>query len=178
MSFVPYQIVADRLLKLKSGYLFKIGKTFYKIKEVRRIRQQITEAIGVYDKKVWSKDAVPAAVATYSHLTGAIDLKRVTHLQYISCRDAEDAEFRWMEEPLLSMVNMLPLNTLLAGLTAPYEIDKWSYSTTMMLKLTATFTVQARFIIEFIEYMVEEFKGTPTQYLELLPSGEAVFHGV
>lgn len=178
MSFVPYQIVADRLLKLKSGYLFKIGEKYYEIKEVRRIRQQITEPAGTYNKKVWSKDATPPAVATYGHLTGAIDLKRVTHLQYISCRDAEDAEFRWMEEPLLSVVNMLPLNTLLAGLTAPYEIDKWSYSTTMMLKLTAVFTVVARFIVEFIEYKVEEFTGTPTQYLELLPSGEAVFHGI
>ncbi len=170
MTFVPYQIQADRLPKLKSGHIFKIGAKFFRIKEVRRNRKSFTEN-AVRDKVPWNT----STGVIYTNLVGDLKNKRVVHLHYLSLTTAIACIFRWLTEPLLSRVTEETLDNTLANVTAPYEIDKWTYDESMHIKITKIVGAQVC-IVELIEYTVESCAKSPV-YLELMPSGEGVFHG-
>lgn len=170
MAFVPYQIQADRLPKLKAGHIFKIGEKFWKIKEVRRNRKSFTENL-VTAQKPWNT----TSGVIYTGLVGDLKNVRVVHLHYLSLTTAIACGLRWGTLPLLSRVTEETLDLNLANLAAPYEIDKWSYDETMHIKLTKIVGLQTC-IVELIEYTVETGPESPV-YLELTPQGEGVFHG-
>lgn len=170
MAFIPYNIQADRLPKLKAGHIFKIGAKFFRIKEVRRNRKSFTEN-AVEDKKPWNTSSGVA----YTNLVGDLKNKRVVHLHYLSLTTAIACGLRWGTEPLLSRVTEETLDSTLSGLTAPYEIDKWTYDESMHIKLTKIVGAQTC-IVELIEYTVETCPESPV-YLELTPQGEGIFHG-
>ena len=173
MAFVPYQIQADRLPKLRKGHVLKIGTGFYSIVEVRRDRKTLTE------NAVLAEQALDVNYnAAYANLHGSLELKRVVHLQYISHTTAIPCMYRWITEPLLSAWVMDTLDFVLAGIANPYEIDKWSFDVSMALVLTKIVGAQVMYV-ELMEYKVEAWKGTgtPKAYLELDAMGEAVFKG-
>ncbi len=179
MAFIPYQIVADRLPKLKAGHIFKIGEIFYEIAEVRRDRVQFVEAVVIPvspPKRLNTTQALPAP-ATYTPIVGDLDNARIVHLQYVSFSTVNPVTLYWGVEPMLSKAAALPLQSILAGLTAPFEIDKWTYNEAMNIGLSGLLVAPQTLTFEVIEYAVKKFVGTPPRYLELLPNGEGVFRG-
>jgi len=173
MAFVPYQIQAGRLPKLRKGHVLKIGAKFYSVVEVRRTRKTLTEPLVLANQPL-DVNYNPA----YANLHGALDLKRVVHLQYIAHTTAIACLYTWITEPLLSAWVQDPLNAVLAGIANPFEIDKWSYDVSMSLFLTKVVGAQVMYM-EIMEYKVAIRKGTdtPKAYLELDAKGEAVFKG-
>lgn len=174
MAFIPYQIVADRLPKLRAGHFLKIGAKFYKVSEVRRGRIQYTFAAAIPATKLI---LYTTTSAIYTPIVGDMNNKRVVHLQYISCSTVNNIVLWWLTEPMLSKHAQPALNSNIAGLTSPYEVDKWTYDESMNIQLSNMPVAPQTLTFELIEYAVEAYTGIPSQFLELTEKGESIFHG-
>jgi len=172
LSFKPYTYRTERLPIRKAGEILQIAGSFYEIREVRITRQQITLTAGVSDQTL-----NVATSSTYEPIVGNIKKSRVVHLQYLACSTTDAVYLKWQENPLLSRAANLPLNSNLANLESPYEVNKWSYDDSMCLKYSLAAGLSQTLTIEAIEYFVAPYKGTPEKYLEITADGEAVFHG-
>ena len=180
MAFIPYVITADRLPKLRRGHVFKVGNKFYQITATRRWRKQWADAVAYPEPgQEWSVKGTPGAGLTvndYAALTGDVNLSRITHLQYLALSTALAVTLRWKDKPLLTMTNLDPLTANLAGLAAaPLELDKWTYDTTMHIKLIKLAGAQT-FTVEGVEYDIEPTDQAST-YCELFPDGSYQFVG-
>lgn len=173
MSFTPYKVEAPRLPVLKPGYFLKVAGKFYEVREVRRYRIKVHlegGSEGLKDYPLTSDKSDEWAV-----LHGAIGMDRVVNIQYIACGTADDIKLRWIKDPLMSRSVELPLNSALAPLDSPLEVDKWSYDKEMHLKVTLEAGKTQDLYVEGVEYIVQSTTKRPSEYLELTSDGSARF---
>jgi len=167
MSFIPYQIQKPELPKLEIGYFVKIGDNFYQVKQRKLWRRKLPSI----------SSATKFIDPTYSGITGNLDLNRLVHYRYLSIDADVNAVFYWGEtKPLLSDYADIPLDTKIAGLSNPIQIDKWSYSNSMYIYLKSL-TGTVNVYLEGFEYLIEKTEEKPTKYLDIAPNGDARFVG-
>lgn len=167
--FQPYSVYATRLPILKPGHLLKIGSKFYQIKTVRHNRKKVALASAQTTYRFYTDTD-----ASYASLHGNLSLNRVVHLQYIAIDQDVSTKFYWGTQPLQSKDVEEDIRPTWANLSAPLEIDRWSYDSAMHLYVT-TGGAQ-NFYFEIVEYEVVEYSGTPTRpYLYIMGNGQAVF---
>ncbi len=178
MSFIPYQIRTERLPVSKAGHVFKIGAKFYVVTKVKRNRQAVPyNAASTQTPGDPLTAQAPTGAPAYTPLHGAIDQKRIVHIHYLSFSTLVQCNMYWQDEPMLSSVAINPLDNVLAALTGPYEVDKWSYSIEIHMKINKAAGAQTLYF-EIIEYTVALASGeAPKRYIELTPEGEAVLRG-
>jgi len=167
--FSPYQIWASRLPQLKPGHFFKIGDKFYQVVAVRRNRQRITIS--------GSKENYGLNVSTdssYEALHGNLNKERIVHIQYVAVENADvSTTFYWGTPPLFSKDVKISIDTNVASVSNPMEVDRWSYDDSMYLRLDQTGTQV--YIFECVEYQVKPYPAEPKMYLHLMANGQGVF---
>lgn len=169
MAFVPYTIYSPRLPQLKPGHFLKIGDKFYQIVGVRRNRQRHTIAGAQTDYRLETGTS-----AVFETLHGLMSKNRVVHLQYIAVETAVvTSTLYWGTPPLFSKDVGLTITTVQAGLTNPMELDRWSYDSSMHIRLSQS--AGQVYDFEVVEYEVNSYAEEPEKYLHILPSGYGIF---
>ena len=167
--FTPYSIYATRLPQLKPGHFFKIGRNYYQVVAVRRNRQKITIS--------GSQTKYPLNTSkstSYESLHGNLEKNRIVHLQYVAVKNSGvNTMFRWGTLPLFSKDVALSIDSEVAGLSNPMEIDRWSYDPSMHLTLDQD--GDQTYIFECVEYEVKPYDGEPRMYLHLMANGHGIF---
>ena len=167
--FSPYQVYASRLPQLKPGHFFKAGDKYYQVVAVRRNRQRITIS-GAQENYALNV----STNTSYEALHGKLDKNRIVHIQYVAVEnDGVETTFYWGTLPLFSKDGKLTINSKVAGLSNPMEVDRWSYDDSMYLKLDQTGT--QTYIFECVEYEVKEYPYQPKMYLHLMANGHGIF---
>jgi len=110
----------------------------------------------------------------YQALHGALDVGRITHMQYLYLTTAVNTILKWMKEPLGSKWVNIPYNNAIAEADAPVEVDRWSYDKELRLAYTKDAGAQILYV-EMVEYEVKATELAPKRYVKILPNGQATF---
>ena len=156
---------------IKAGGGSKGGSGFWVITKVMEGRIKISET-GAITKKKW----VASSGDAYKQVSGNIDTQRIVHLQYMGCLQATASLMYWMKDPLFSPETDSSVDSTIAPDTNPVRLDKWSYDQSMFMAVSIAAGTQD-FVIETVNYEVEEYKGAaaPSKYLEITSEGNAFF---
>lgn len=173
MTFAPYVIYSSRLPVLKPAHFIKAADKMYQAYVVRKNRQTLAlnaAAVLATAPVVLSEDTLPAFAAMH----GKLDVGRIVHLQYMALTTGIDTTFLWGIDPLWSKWVALAIDSALAQVAAPMEVDRWTYDKEMRLAYYKDVGAQTLYL-EVVEYEVKATALTPSRYLKILPNGQATF---
>lgn len=174
MAFTPYSIYTTRLPTLKVGHFVEAAGKMYQVAWVRRLRILIPLTAATDEEALNESTTNPE----YVTLHGNLEVKRITHLQYIACTGASpnDVELYWMKEPLGSRWHKVVANSALFPVNAPWEVDRWSHNREQRIAYTLAAALTQSLYFENIEYEVIEYKKALTKgqmYLKIFANGQA-----
>jgi len=174
MSFKPFSIYKVAFPVLKVGHLIHTGpdfdKGFLQVVTVRNNRKKVA----VSGAKTTLYDFVIGTLAAYESLHGNVKKNRITHMQYLGLDQAQSTYLWWLNRPLLSVDVDEPIDSTLAPIDQPLEIDRWSYDISQYLRIKQAGTQNYFFVI--VEYEVVGFPGKPdTPFLHIFANGQAQF---
>ncbi len=156
---------------MKPGHFIKAAEKMYQITVVRHNRQTI--ALSAAEEKT----EIPLNTTTdeaYQALHGHLDVGRITQMQYLALTTDIDVILYWMKEPLGSKWVKIAIDSGVAEVDAPVEVDRWSYNKEQRLAYTKDAGAQTAYF-EMVEYEVKATTLKPKRYLKILPNGQAVF---
>jgi hypothetical protein len=180
--FTPYQIWKSAYPELKAGELFKIQKDYYMVIQVRHNRKQVS-VTGAQTNYILALDnsTTSGTSSTYlESMTGNLNKNRIVHIEYVAISASDPGAptlpyFTWGTQPLSSKDVQDVINTTVAGLGNPVEVDRWSYDQSMRLLVTQG-NVSQTYTFDIVEYEIVAYAGTPQRpYWQLLSNGAGVF---
>jgi len=167
--FNPFTRYETRLPTLRPGHIIRIADKYYMIVTKRTNPKKVTTTGAQTDYRFKTETS-----STFTDMHGKLSLNRIVHIQYVAIDVDTNTRFNWGTQPLQSKDVNNNIQTWAANLSAPMEVDRWSYEEEMHLYVTTAATQNFYFML--IEYEVVPYLGEPTTpFLHIMANGQAIF---